>query len=199
MKGLLNATSRNPSASTHYFDPNTTDNLKYSLDDREWPGGEVESKMPAGAQHTSARAELGLAFESAATGRVPGSPVHPVPAHHDGAETAIFERVMGEYTEALHRNQSAVPVTMRLPMADVIADYGSDVHQENAEVDADTRSNMIKHYDDGQRQMYAMLRGMATKRGLADSEDAAHLIVSLDMWETISFCVFRVNTPAVGC
>ncbi|MFE2930534.1 hypothetical protein [Streptomyces sp. NPDC059278] len=61
MKGLLNAMSRNPSASTHYFDPTTTDNLKYFLDDREWPGGDVESKMPAETQYTSARAELGLA------------------------------------------------------------------------------------------------------------------------------------------
>ncbi|WP_406149293.1 DUF6571 family protein [Streptomyces sp. NBC_01012] len=129
MKGLLNAMSRNPSASTHYFAPDTTDNLKYFLEDREWPGGEVESKMPDETQYTSARAELGLALESAATGRVPGSPTHPVPVHHDAAETAIFKRVMGEYTEALHKDQSAVPVSMRLPMADMIADYGSDVHQ----------------------------------------------------------------------
>ncbi|MFB7526735.1 DUF6571 family protein [Streptomyces sp. NPDC056178] len=129
MKGLLNAMSRNPSAATHYFDPNTTDNLKYFMEDRDWPGGDVESKMPTETQYTSARAELGLALESAATGRVPGSPLHPVPAHHDGAETAIFERVMGEYTEALKKDQSAVPVSMRLPMADMIADYGSDVHQ----------------------------------------------------------------------
>ncbi|WP_326697360.1 hypothetical protein OG909_08485 [Streptomyces sp. NBC_01754] len=129
MKGLLNAMSRNPAASTHYFDPNTTDNLKYFLEDREWPGGAVESKMPVETQYTSARAELGLALEAAATGRVPGSPMHPVPVHHDAAETAIFERVMGEYTEALDRDQSAVPIAMRLPMADMIADYGSDVHQ----------------------------------------------------------------------
>ncbi|MEU3075627.1 DUF6571 family protein [Streptomyces laurentii] len=129
MKGLLNAMSRNPSASTHYFDPNTTDNLKYFLDDRKWPGGDVESKMPTETQYTSARAEFGLALEAAATGRVPGSPLHPVPAHHDGAETAIFERMMGEYTKELRTDPSAVPVSMRLPMADMIADYGSDVHQ----------------------------------------------------------------------
>ncbi|MGW6723831.1 DUF6571 family protein [Streptomyces sp. NPDC054995] len=129
MKGLLNAMSRNPAASTHYFDPNTTDNLEYFLEDRKWPGGEVESKMPEEKQYTSARAELGLALESAATGRVPGSPMHPVPAHHDAAETAIFERVMGEYTEAFHRDQAAIPVSMRLPMADMIADYSGDVHQ----------------------------------------------------------------------
>jgi hypothetical protein len=129
MKGLLNAMSRNPSASTHYFDPNTTDNLKYFLEDRKWPGGEVENKMPVEKQYTSARAEFGLALEAAATGRAPGSDLHRIPAHHDAAETAIFERVMGEYTEALHKDQSAIPVTMRLPMADMIADYGSDVHQ----------------------------------------------------------------------
>ncbi|MFB7368860.1 DUF6571 family protein [Streptomyces sp. NPDC056222] len=327
MKGLLNAMSRNPSAATHYFDPNTTDNLKYFLDDRKWPGGDVESKMPVETQYTSARAELGLALESAATGRVPGSPMHPVPAHHDGAETAIFEGVMGEYSEALKKDQSAVPVSMRLPMADMIADYGSDVHQilgkkmdgptdfnqlemdrgdltrlirgtaedpnafkiihgsqtvvtgeglerfqaesfrkedpelrawvkqsasvlghldgvrgdviydlgqaekdannwkkmvnyhvvgglltpipivgdgvqrsvdwglsaslndDNARVDAETRNNMIKHYDEGQQQMYGMLRGMATHRGLSDEElDASpgeyedHLQAIAEQW-----------------
>ncbi|MFB7076377.1 DUF6571 family protein [Streptomyces sp. NPDC056308] len=129
MKGLLNAMSRNSSAATHYFDPNTADNLKYFMEDRDWSGGDVESKMPAESQYISARAEFGAALEAAATGRIPGSPLHSVPAHHDGAETAIFERVMGEYTEALKKDQSAVPVSMRLPMADMIADYGSDVHQ----------------------------------------------------------------------
>ncbi|GAA2945262.1 MULTISPECIES: DUF6571 family protein [Streptomyces] len=145
MKGLLNAMSRNPSASTHYFDPNTTDNLKYFLEDREWPGGAVESKMPDESQYTSARAELGLALESAATGRAPGSPMHPVPVHHDAAETAIFERVMSEYTEGLHKDQSAVPVSMRLPMADMIADYGSDVHQIlGKKMDGPTDFNQIE-------------------------------------------------------
>ncbi|MGW4699572.1 DUF6571 family protein [Streptomyces sp. NPDC004285] len=327
MKGLLNAMSRNPSASTHYFDPNTTDNLKYFLDDREWPGGGVETRMPTETQYTSARAEFGLALEAAATGRVPGSPMHPVPAHHDGAETAIFERVMGEYTKELRTDQSAVPVSMRLPMADMIADYGSDVHQilgkkmdgptdfngleidrgdltriirataedpnaykavhasqtvvtgeglarfpaesfrsedeelrawvkqsasvlghldgvrgdviydlgqaekdannwkkmvnyhvygglltplpiagdgvqravdwglsahvneENAKVDAATRENMIKHYDYGQKELYGMLRGMATYRGLTEQElDASpgeyedHLQAITEQW-----------------
>ncbi|GHA88190.1 DUF6571 family protein [Streptomyces termitum] len=327
MRGLLNAMSLNPSASTHYFDPNTTDNLKYFLDDRKWPGGSVESKMPEELQYSSARAELGLALEAAATGRVPGSPMHPVPSHHDGAEVAIFERVMGEYTKELRTDQSAVPVSMRLPMADMIADYGADVHQilgkkmdgptdfnqleidrgdltriirsmaedpnafkavhgsqtavigeglarfpedsfrredpelrawvkqsasvlghldgvrgdviydlgqaekdannwnkmvnyhvyggiltpvpilgdgvqraidwglsgnlnnENAKVDAATRENMIKHYDEGQRQMYGMLRGMATHRGLTEAElDASpgefedHLQTITEQW-----------------
>ncbi len=308
MRGLLNAMSRNPSASTSYFDPNTTDNLEYFLESRKWPGGDVESRMPVETQYTSARAELGLALEAGATGRVPGSPMHPVPAHHDAAETAIFERVMGEYTKDLRTDQSAVPVSMRLPVADMIADYGSDVHQilgkkmdgptdfnqleidrgdltriirataedpnafkaihgsqtvvtaeglerfpaesfreedpelrawvkqsaavlghldgvrgdviydlgqsekdannwkkmvnyhvvgglltpipiagdgiqrtvdwglsaslndENAKVDAATRENMIKHYDEGQKQMYGMLRAMATHRGLTEQE-----------------------------
>ncbi|WP_405687475.1 hypothetical protein [Streptomyces sp. NBC_00057] len=47
---------------------------------------------------------------------------------------------------------------------------GAYVNKEDAKVDAETRNNMIKHYDDGQRQMYAMLRGMATKRGLTKEE-----------------------------
>ena len=129
MKGLLNAMSRNPSASTHYFDPNTTDSLEYFLEGRKWPGTDVEKEMPAELQHTSARAELGAALEAGATGRVPGAALHPVGVHHDAAETAIFDRVMDEYAEATKTDQSAVPVSMRVPMGDMIADYASDVHQ----------------------------------------------------------------------
>ncbi|WP_329113308.1 DUF6571 family protein [Streptomyces sp. NBC_01353] len=130
MKGLMNAMSRNPSAATHYFDPNTTDNLKYFLEDRKWPGGDVEFKMPEETQRTSARTEFGAALEAAATGREPGSPLHGVPAHHDRAETAIFERIAKEYTgEDHHGNQSPVPVAMRTSMGNMIGDYASDVHQ----------------------------------------------------------------------
>ncbi|WP_329390167.1 hypothetical protein OG625_38420 [Streptomyces sp. NBC_01351] len=92
MKGLMNAMSRNPSAATHYFDPATTDNLKYFLEDREWPGGDVQDRMPEDTQRTSARAEFAAAIDAAATGREPGSPLHAVGTRHDGAETAIFER-----------------------------------------------------------------------------------------------------------
>ncbi|MFE5486434.1 DUF6571 family protein [Streptomyces sp. NPDC056527] len=130
MKGLMNAMSRNPSAATHYFDPNTTDNLEYFLEDRDWPGGDVESRMPEETQRTSARTEFGAALEAAATGREPGSPLHGVPAHHDGAETAIFERIVKEYTgEDASKNQSAVPVSMRSSLGNMIGDYASDVHQ----------------------------------------------------------------------
>ncbi|MGW4839350.1 DUF6571 family protein [Streptomyces globisporus] len=130
MKGLLNAMSRNPSASTHYFDPNTTDNLKYFLEDREWPGGAVEDKMPDELKQTSARAELGAALEAGATGREPGSPLHAPPAHHDKAETAIFERVLQEYSgKDASENQSSVPVSMRTSVGSMIGDYASDVHQ----------------------------------------------------------------------
>lgn len=130
MKGLMNAMSRNPSASTHYFDPNTTDNLKYFLEDRKWHGGEVEFKMPEETQRTSARTEFGAALEAAATGREPGSPLHDVPAHHDGAQAAIFERIAKEYTgEQTYGTQSSVPLAMRTSMGNMIGDYASDVHQ----------------------------------------------------------------------
>ncbi|MFJ9822845.1 DUF6571 family protein [Streptomyces sp. NPDC101160] len=129
MKGLLNAMSRNPSAATHYFDPNTGDNLKYFMEDRHWPGGDVQDKMPEDLQRTSARAEFAAAVDAAATGREPGSPLHPVGTHHDGAQTAILDRVLDEYAEATKKNQSAVPVPMRMAMGEMIGDYGSDVHQ----------------------------------------------------------------------
>ncbi|WP_437051402.1 DUF6571 family protein [Streptomyces sp. enrichment culture] len=130
MKGLLNAMSRNPSAATAYFDPNTTDNLTYFLEKREWPRGGVEDRMPEDTQRTSARAEFGSALEAAATGREPGSPLNAPPAHHDGAQSAIFERIVAEYSgEDDRKNQSAVPVAMRTGMGNMIGDYASDVHQ----------------------------------------------------------------------
>lgn len=130
VKSLMNAMSRNPSASTHYFDPNTTDNLTYFLEDRKWPGGEVEFKMPEETQRTSARTDFGAALEAAATGREPGSPLHGVAAHHDGAHAAIFERIAKEYTgEQTYGTQSSVPLAMRTSMGNMIGDYASDVHQ----------------------------------------------------------------------
>ncbi|WP_435057599.1 hypothetical protein [Streptomyces sp. bgisy060] len=40
----------------------------------------------------------------------------------------------------------------------------------NAKVDAATRENMINHDDDGQRELYAILRQAAMERRLAPSE-----------------------------
>ncbi|MEK8143167.1 hypothetical protein NKH18_15995 [Streptomyces sp. M10(2022)] len=79
MKGLMNAMSRNPSAATGYFDPNTTDNLKYFLEDRDWPGGAVEDEMPDELKQTSARTEFGATLEAAATGREPAARCTPSP------------------------------------------------------------------------------------------------------------------------
>ncbi|MFI5980584.1 DUF6571 family protein [Streptomyces sp. NPDC051555] len=160
MKGLMNAMSRNPSAATHYFDPTTTDNLKYFLEDRHWPGGDVQDKMPEDLQRTSARAEFGAAMEAAATGREPGSPLHGVPAHHDGAETAIFERIIKEYSgDEAQKNQSAVPLPMRTSMGNMIGDYASDVHQIlGKNMDGHTEFNDLK-VDRG--DLTRVIRGVA--------------------------------------
>ncbi|MFB8036695.1 DUF6571 family protein [Streptomyces sp. NPDC056004] len=160
MKGLLNAMSRNPSASTHYFDPNTTDNLKYFLEDRDWPGGDVQDKMPDDLQQTSARTEFGAALEAAATGREPGSPLHGAGAHHDGAETAIFERIVKEYSgEDAPKNQSSVPLPMRTSMGNMMGDYASDVHQilgKNMDGPTDYNSLEIERGD-----LLRIMRGVA--------------------------------------
>ncbi|WP_181009157.1 hypothetical protein [Streptomyces sp. SM11] len=50
------------------------------------------------------------------------------------------------------------------------AGLNEHLNKENAKVDAETRNNMIKHYDYGQKQMYGMLRQMATERGLSKAE-----------------------------
>ncbi|AWL42725.1 hypothetical protein B9S64_09230 [Streptomyces sp. SM18] len=81
-------------------------------------------------KQTSARTEFGAALEAAATGREPGSPLHGVPTHHDGAETAVFERIIKEYSgEDAPKNQSSVPLSMRSSVGNMIGDYASDVHQ----------------------------------------------------------------------
>ncbi|MFE3602511.1 hypothetical protein ACFXP3_38685 [Streptomyces sp. NPDC059096] len=40
----------------------------------------------------------------------------------------------------------------------------------NANIDAETRNNMINHYDSGEKQMYAMLSQAAKEQGLTTSE-----------------------------
>ncbi|MFF9506309.1 hypothetical protein ACF1BU_02730 [Streptomyces sp. NPDC014724] len=47
------------------------------------------------------------------------------------------------------------------------AKYMTDL---NTRVDAQTRNDMINHYDNGERQMYAMLRKMALDKGLDKTE-----------------------------
>ncbi|MFJ7492341.1 hypothetical protein ACIQZB_14010 [Streptomyces sp. NPDC097727] len=44
------------------------------------------------------------------------------------------------------------------------------MNDENVKVDADTRNNVISHYDWGQKEMYAMLHKVAKERGLTDAE-----------------------------
>ncbi|WP_327283542.1 DUF6571 family protein [Streptomyces sp. NBC_01205] len=127
--GLMKAFSRNPEASTAYFDPAKSDNLDYFLKDRDWPGASVESKMPDDLVKTSARSQFGAALEAASTGREPNSPLHGVPARHDGAESAIFDRTIEYYGEQTKGVQSNMPAPLRHSMGNMIGDYASDVHQ----------------------------------------------------------------------
>ncbi|MEU1896104.1 DUF6571 family protein [Streptomyces pristinaespiralis] len=129
MKGLMNAMSRNPAASTAYFDPNTGDNLKYFLEDRDWPGNSVESKMPDELVKTSARAEFGAALEAATTGREPGAPLAQAPARHDGAQSAIFENTIEHYGKETKGDQGNMPAALRTSMGYMIGDYSGDVHE----------------------------------------------------------------------
>ncbi|WP_439080766.1 hypothetical protein [Streptomyces sp. WL006] len=51
-------------------------------------------------------------------------------------------------------------------------DWGltDELNAENSKVDAETRGQRVDHYEDGEKQMYGMLRGTAMKRGLTDDE-----------------------------
>ncbi|WP_267241707.1 DUF6571 family protein [Streptomyces sp. PR69] len=129
MGGLMNAMSVNPSAATAYFDPHTSDNLDYFLKERDWPGSSVEDKMPEETIQASARREFGHALEAAATGRAPGTPFTEVPARHDGAQSAIFEKTIQHYGHETRGEQGNMPAALRKSMGYMIGDYSGDVHE----------------------------------------------------------------------
>ncbi|MFB7917386.1 hypothetical protein [Streptomyces sp. NPDC056061] len=64
------------------------------------------------------------------------------------------------------------PIPVIGDVAQRVVDAGTTSYMNdlNAKIDADTRNNMVNHYDNGERQMYAMLRQMAMKRGLTESD-----------------------------
>ncbi|WP_327246093.1 hypothetical protein [Streptomyces sp. NBC_01320] len=65
---------------------------------------------------------------------------------------------------------TAVPIAGDAIQRTVDVGTAAYMNDLNAKVDAETRNNMINHYDDGERQMYAMLRKMAMEKGLKELE-----------------------------
>ncbi|PZH15841.1 hypothetical protein C1I97_07505 [Streptomyces sp. NTH33] len=130
MSGLMQAMSRNPNAAESYFDPNKNDNLDYFLKKRDWPGGDVENKMPQELIDTSARHYFGDALEAAATGHKPGIDTPKIPARHDPTQAAIFSDVVKAYGKNIVGDpQGGMPAGLRGAMGGMFSDYIGDIHQ----------------------------------------------------------------------
>lgn len=65
---------------------------------------------------------------------------------------------------------TAIPVAGDAIQRSIDVGTAAYMNDLNAKVDAETRNNMINHYDNGENEMNAMLRQMAKERGLAMSE-----------------------------
>ncbi|MYX77073.1 hypothetical protein [Streptomyces sp. SID3915] len=82
-----------------------------------------------------------------------------------------------------------IPIAGDAIRRSVDAGLNNHLNDENARVDAETRNNMIRHYDYSEKQMYGMLRKMATERSLSKNElDASpgeyedHLQAITEQW-----------------
>ncbi|TWV36124.1 tetratricopeptide repeat protein [Streptomyces misionensis] len=130
MSGLMKAMARNPEAAESYFDPHRNDNLDYFLKRRDWPGGDVENKMPQDLIDSSARHYLGDALEAASTGHAPGIMAPAIPARHDPAQAAVFSGVVSAYGQGIAGDPAGgMPAGLRHSMGGMMADYVGDVHQ----------------------------------------------------------------------
>ncbi|MFF9507870.1 hypothetical protein ACF1BU_25555 [Streptomyces sp. NPDC014724] len=65
---------------------------------------------------------------------------------------------------------AVVPIASDAIQLTVNVGTAAYMNELNAKVDAEARNNMINHYDDGERQMYAMLRKMAMEKGFKEPE-----------------------------
>lgn len=130
MGGLMEAYSRAPDAAEDYFDPSKSDNLKYFLKERDWPGGDVENKMPQDLIDTSARHYFGDALEAASTGHAPGIDTPKIPAEHNPVQAAIFQDTVETYGRGIADDpQGGMPAGLRGAMGGMMSDYIGDVHQ----------------------------------------------------------------------
>ncbi|MFG2147974.1 hypothetical protein ACGFRG_27865 [Streptomyces sp. NPDC048696] len=132
---LMGVMSKNPDASTFFFDPadkDGADHLKYLVgsghDARHWPSHFVSGGYAT--EHLdlpNPRAGLGSALEAAATGHPPlgvNQDPYPVPGH-----TQAQARVMDAIIKNLDGGTSTtVQADLRDPVAKALAEYTPDTH-----------------------------------------------------------------------
>ncbi|MGW2105967.1 hypothetical protein [Streptomyces sp. NPDC001948] len=138
LDSLLGVMSKNPDASTAFFDPdvdNGQSHLDYLLgsgdDAREWPGKAV----PAGPtvlmeDDPLSRTGLGAALEAGATGHAPlkdGQDPWPEVKHSE-AQARVMMGIVGTLAPS-SGTDAPVPEALREPLANALGEYASDTHQ----------------------------------------------------------------------
>ncbi|MEU0160464.1 hypothetical protein ABZ154_16900 [Streptomyces sp. NPDC006261] len=133
LDSLLGVMSKNPDASTAFFDPKMEHgqaHLDYLVgngdDAREWPKlNTVAGPRLIIDDDPLSRHGLGLALEAGATGNEPGAPLGKPGPHSEGQA-----RVMQGIISALDQGTKGdtVPEALKVPLGRVLNDYTADTH-----------------------------------------------------------------------
>ncbi|GAA4656763.1 hypothetical protein GCM10023347_03400 [Streptomyces chumphonensis] len=137
LDGVLGVMSKDPAASTAYFDPATEqgeDRFQYLAHDRDWHV--VDTHAPAknaeqpgdDTADADSRTGFGAALEAAMTGHAPGTETPDDFARHRPEESRLLEHVITEYADASAVDKGAIPENMRQNFANTLAHYPEDVH-----------------------------------------------------------------------
>ncbi|MEU5435286.1 hypothetical protein AB0G73_18170 [Streptomyces sp. NPDC020719] len=150
---LMGVMSKNPDASTYFFDPankDGADHLQYLVGQghgsREWPSHAIATGVsgPENVPIPNPRAGLGSALEAAATGHPPlgvNQDPYPVPGH-----TQAQARVMDAIIKNLDGGTSTtVQADLRDPVAKALAEYTPDTH----EILGGSGGGFVDHLADG--------------------------------------------------
>lgn len=145
LDSMLGIMSKQPDASTAFFDPaGKNDHLKYLLDDRDWP--KMATSHPGGIytmDNPASRLGLGAALEAAATGERPGT------EHTLGGHSAAEARVMQNTINLLNSEGAGdkLHMNLRAPLGNMLSDYTVDTHEILSRTNEDYKSR----FDEGQQ------------------------------------------------
>lgn len=133
LDSLLGVMSKNPDASTAFFDPDLDHgqaHLDYLIGNgdgaREWP----QEHVVAGPRVITtddplSRHGLGLALEAGATGNEPGAPLGR-PGPHSEGQARVMQGVIATLDQGTKGD--TVPENLKVPLGRVLNDYTADTH-----------------------------------------------------------------------
>ncbi|WP_069744368.1 hypothetical protein [Streptomyces sp. EN23] len=133
LDSLLGVMSRNPDASTAFFNPDVANgqaHLDYLVgngdDAREWPKlNTVAGPRVFIEDDPLSRHGLGLALEAGATGEEPGTPLGK-PGPHSEGQARVMQGIIATLDQGT--NGDTVPEALKVPLGRVLNDYTADTH-----------------------------------------------------------------------